>query len=130
MGEFNPDDPIVIAPQPENTCASGMPGCRDMPDDIQDKERWNQDDLPDRLCAEGQWGCGNRDAGRIDTIDDLPDKLCANGQFGCHDFDDQDSEHGGSVINIFDDFFNSAVGLKTTLTALAVGSSSAFILAF
>ena len=126
----NEDDmPIVIAPPPadkETVCSNGqLGGCVIPPDQPRDR-----DDLPDKLCSAGDLNCRNRDAGNDRrNRDDLPDKLCSNGQFGCHSFDDDKDED--SVINIYDDWFNSAVGLRTTaFTAIAIGSSSVFMLAF
>ena len=122
------DTPMVISPPDQpRACSNGqVGGCLLPPKD----DEWNTDDKPDRLCAVGDLGCRNHDAGKIDPIDrdDLPDRLCANGQWGCHNFDDGDKDDG-SVINIYDDWFNSAVGLKTA-TLAAIASSSALMLAF
>ena len=101
---------------PDKLCVAGQVGCFN-PSVIEEDEM-----LPDRLCAPGDLNCTERDAGR------LPDRLCSDGSWGCFSSEDskKDSD-SGTVINIFDDWFNSAVGLRE-ITALSVGCATALML--
>ena len=123
---------------PDRLCTSGDENCwewREESEDISGEnstdDSTNNDDnwreqLPDykreQIIDEIDW-------------DNMPDKLCSNGQFGCHDWDDNDGSEkkeggdGDTVINIFDDFFRQgATGLTATI---AIGAaSSALMLAF
>ena len=101
---------------PDALCVAGQVGCFN-PSVIEDDEM-----LPDRLCAPGDLNCTEGDAGR------LPDRLCSDGSWGCFSSDDSNKDSdSGTVINIFDDWFNSAVGLRE-ITALSVGCATALML--
>ena len=101
---------------PDKLCVAGQVGCFN-PSVIEEDET-----LPDKLCTPGDLNCSERDAGR------LPDRLCSDGSWGCFSSDEskKDSD-GGIVINIFDDLFNSAVGMSE-ITALSFGCATALML--
>ena len=102
---------------PDRLCVAGQVGCFN-PSVIEEDEM-----KPDRLCAPGDLNCTERDAGR------LPDRLCSDGSWGCFSSDDskKDRDEGDIMINIFDDWFNSAVGLRE-ITTLSVGCATALVL--
>ena len=108
---------------PDRLCTVGDVGCVLPPDDRDNKAK--DEMLPDRLCQPGDLNCMNRDAG-------LPDRLCADGTWGCHSnggLEDDAKHDGGTIINIFDDWFgNSAVGLREIATTALGISCSALML--
>ena len=125
------DMEVLPRPDPERTCSLGDgEGCAIPPRD--------RDDIPDRLCADGDKACWERDAGKIDTLDfdDLPDRLCSDGQLGCQrwideNYGEEKDDDDRTIVNIFDDFFNSAHSLKQATALFTIGAiGSATLLAF
>merc|ERR1719362_490865 len=119
FGAGAPDDRAGADDLPDRLCTAGELGC------VLPPSPTDENQLPDKLCAPGDWNCTERDAG-------LPDRLCSDGTWGCFSDDSKkdNSSDGGTMINIFDDFFNSAVGLRE-ITALGVScATTAFMLSF
>ena len=120
--------------RPDKLCESGDENCTSgmgmgLGAGLDGNFDWNNKE-EHRVCSDGNLSCASPFPLDEEEMNEktLPDRLCSDGEWGCGNWDEQENNDDGSIIDFWDDFLSdSASDLSAIRTSIYFVGSAVFM---